>query len=56
MAAPEVAAFKAAFDRAQVELVHMNDAMHRIEDEEIRAKLRKASLALLDGFLERVKG
>ena len=55
MAAPEVAAFKAAFDRAQVELVHMNDAMHRIEDEEIRAKLRKASLALLDGFTERVK-
>ena len=55
MAAPEVAAFKAAFDRAQDELVHMNDALHRIEDEEIKGKLRKASLALLDGISERVK-
>ena len=33
----------------------MNEALHRIEDEEIKAKLRKASLALLDGFSERVK-
>ena len=55
MAAPEVAAFKAAFDRAQDELVHMNEALHQIEDEEIKAKLRKASLALLDGISERVK-
>ena len=55
MAAPEVAEFKAAFDRAQDELVHMNDALHRIEDEEIKGKLRKASLALLDGISERVK-
>ncbi len=55
MAAPEVAAFKAAFDRAQDELVHMNEALHSIQDEEIKGKLRKASLALLDGFTERVK-
>lgn len=55
MAAPEVAEFKAAFDRAQDELVHMTDALHRIEDEEIKGKLRKASLAMLDGFSERVK-
>lgn len=55
MAAPEVAEFKAAFDRAQDELVHMNDALHRIEDEEIKGKLRKASAAMLDGFMGRVK-
>ena len=55
MAAPEVAEFKAAFDRAQDELVHMNEALHSIQDEEIKAKLRKASLALLDGFMGRVK-
>lgn len=55
MAAPEVAEFKAAFDRAQDELVHMNDALHRIEDEEIKGKLRKACAAMLDGFMGRVK-
>ena len=54
MAAPEVAEFKAAFDRAQDELVHMTDALHRIEDEEIRGKLRKACTAMLDGFMGRV--
>lgn len=55
MAAPEVAEFKAAFDRAQDELVHMTDALHRIEDEEIKSKLRKACAAMLDGFMGRVK-
>ncbi len=55
MAAPEVAEFKAAFDRAQDELVHMNDALHEIGDEEIKGKLLKASIAMLEGFLERVK-
>lgn len=55
MAAPEVAEFKAAFDRAQDELVHMTDALHRIEDEEIKGKLRKACAAMLDGFMGRVK-
>ena len=55
MAAPEVAEFKAAFDRAQDELVHMNDALHRIQDEETRGKLRKACAAMLDGFMGRVK-
>ncbi|MDY6444174.1 MAG: DUF3102 domain-containing protein [Bacteroidales bacterium] len=55
MAAPEVAEFKAAFDRAQDELVHMTDALHRIQDEETRGKLRKACAAMLDGFMGRVK-
>ena len=55
LAAPEVAEFKAAFDRAQDELVHMNKALHEIRDEEIREKLRKAVLAMLDGFVGRAK-
>lgn len=55
LAAPTVAEFKAAFDRAQDELVHMTDALHRIEDEEIKGKLRAACAAVLDGFSERVK-
>lgn len=55
MAAPEVAEFKAAFDRAQDELVHMTDALHRIQDEETKGKLRKACAAMLDGFMGRVK-
>lgn len=55
LAAPEVAEFKAAFDRAQDELVHMTDALHRIEDEEIKGKLRRACAAMLDGFAGRVK-
>ena len=54
LAAPEVADFKAAFDRAQDELVHMNKALHEIRDEEIREKLRKACSAMLAGFQERV--
>lgn len=55
MAAPAVAEFKAAFDRAQEELVHMTDALHRIEDEEIKGKLRTACAVMLDGFAGRVK-
>lgn len=55
MAAPAVAEFKAAFDRAQDELVHMTDALHRIEDEEIKGKLRMACTVMLDGFAGRVK-
>ena len=55
LAAPEVAEFKAAFDRAQDELVHMDKALHEIRDEEIKEKLRKAVLAMLDGFVGRAK-
>ena len=56
LAAPEVSAFKAAFDRAQDELVHAEMALKEIRDEEIREKVRRAFTAMLEGFLERVKG
>lgn len=55
LSAPEVKEFEAAFDRAQDELVHMNDALHKIGNEELREKLRKACAAMLDGFRERVQ-
>ena len=55
LADPAVKDFSAAFDRAQDELGHMNTALHEIGDEEIRGKLLKASIAMLEGFLERVK-
>ena len=54
LAAPSVADFKAAFDRAQDELVHMERALREVQDEEIKEKLKKASLAMLAGFQERV--
>ena len=56
LAAPEVSAFKAAFDRAQDELVHAEMALKEIRDEEIREKVSRAFTAMLEGFLERVKG
>lgn len=55
LADPAVKDFSAAFDRAQDELGHMNTALHEIGDEEIKGKLMKASIAMLEGFLERVK-
>lgn len=55
LADPAVKDFSAAFDRAQDELGHMNIALHEIGDEEIKGKLLKASIAMLEGFLERVK-
>lgn len=55
LADPAVKDFSAAFDRAQDELGHMNTALHEIGDEEIKGKLLKASVAMLEGFLERVK-
>ncbi len=55
LADPAVKDFSAAFDRAQDELSHMNIALHEIGDEEIKGKLLKASIAMLEGFLERVK-
>ena len=56
LAAPSVSAFKAAFDRAQDELVHAEMALKEIRDEEIREKVSRAFRAMLEGFLERVKG
>ena len=55
LADPAVKDFSAAFDRAQDELGHMNIALHEIGDEEIKGKLLKASITMLEGFLERVK-
>lgn len=55
LADPAVKDFSASFDRAQDELGHMNIALHEIGDEEIKGKLLKASIAMLEGFLERVK-
>lgn len=54
LAAPSVADFKAAFDRAQDELAHMERALREVQDEEIKEKLKKASLAMLAGFQERL--
>lgn len=56
LAAPSVSAFKAAFDRAQDELVHAETALKEIRDEEIQEKVSRAFTAMLEGFLERVKG
>lgn len=46
---------KTAVLRVEDELVHMTDALHKIEDEEIKSKLRKACAVMLDGFMGRVK-
>lgn len=54
LAAPEVAEFKAAFDRAQGELVKMLDALHKVQDEDVRAKLSEAARAVLTSFEGRV--
>ena len=54
LAAPEVADFKAAFGRAQEELNHMLDAIDRIGEEETRAKLKKAGLAMMEAYAGRL--
>ena len=54
LASPEVAEFKAAFDRAQGELVKMLDALHKVQDEGVRAKLSEAARAVLTSFEGRV--
>ncbi len=55
IAAPEVAEFKAAFNRAQAELGAMEKALNAIGDETVKGKLRKAAAALLEGAAARVK-
>ena len=52
-AAPEVAAFKAAFDRAQAELVRMIEALEKVQDEAVWAKLSKAAKTMLGNFVEK---
>lgn len=54
MAAPEVAAFQAAFQRVQQEFNQMLEAMGKAP-EESRDKLRKAVNTLLDSFCQRVE-
>ena len=55
MAAPEVAEFKAAFERVQREFSAMLETLDRIQDGEIKGKLRAACVAVLDDFAGRVK-
>lgn len=55
MAAPEVAAFQAAFQRVQQEFNQMLEAIGKAP-EESREKLRRAVNALVDSFCQRVEG
>lgn len=54
MAAPEVAAFQAAFQRVQQEFNQMLEAMGKAP-EESRDKLRRAVNAMVDSFCQRVE-
>lgn len=56
LASPEVAQFKAAFDRAQAELVTMLKALHKVEDAEVKAKLSTAARTVLANFAGQVEG
>lgn len=56
LASPEVAAFKAAFDRAQAELVTMLKALHKVQDPEIKAKLSTAARTVLANFAGQIEG
>ena len=55
MAAPEVAAFKAAFDRVQREFNAMVEALRAVNDEETRTKLQGAVAAMVANF-SRIEG
>ena len=50
MAAPEVAAFKAAFDRVQREFNAMVEALRAVNDEQTRIKLQGAVAAMVANF------
>ena len=56
LASPEVAAFKAAFDRAQAELVTMLKALRKVEDAEVKAKLSTAARTVLANFSGQIEG
>ena len=56
VASPEVAEFKAAFDRAQAELVTMLKALRKVQDPEIRAKLSTAAKTVLGNFAGQIEG
>lgn len=55
MAAPEVAAFKAAFDRVQREFNVMVEALRAVNDEQTRIKLQGAVAAMVANF-NRIEG
>lgn len=56
LASPEVAQFKAAFDRAQAELVTMLKALRKVEDTEIKGKLATAARTVLANFAGQIEG
>ncbi len=56
LASPEVAAFKAAFDRAQAELVTMLKALRQVQDDALKAKLTGAVRTMLSNFGGQVGG
>ena len=56
LASPEVAAFKAAFDRAQAELVTMLKALRKVQDAEIKGKLATAARTVLSNFAGQIEG
>lgn len=56
LASPEVAAFKAAFDRAQAELVTMLKTLRKVEDAEVKAKLSTAARTVLSNFAGQIEG
>ena len=56
LASPEVAQFKAAFDRAQAELVTMLKALRKVEDTEVKGKLATAARTVLANFAGQIEG
>jgi DNA repair exonuclease SbcCD ATPase subunit len=56
LATPEVAEFKAAFDRAQAELVTMLKALRKVQDEEVKTKLTQAAETMLGNFSRQIGG
>ena len=55
LATPEVAEFKAAFDRAQAELVTMLKALRKVQDAEVKAKLSTAARTVLANFAGQIE-
>ena len=56
LATPEVAEFKAAFDRAQAELVTMLKALRKVQDDGVKTKLTQAAETMLGNFSRQIGG
>ena len=56
LATPEVAEFKAAFDRAQTELVTMLKALRKVQAEEVKTRLTQAAETMLGNFSRQIGG